>query len=227
MRYKLERHERRGGQHREYDGPKKCNLLQMRGDARDTSRSLELMASTQKEELRCGRYCIARQGSPPHRICSIMREGVGTWRMAVRMPVRGPTEKPAPSGRWHRRRVLAPAVQHVLAVRDGVLRAPRRTGCACGSPTPASCWPASRSLHTMASGSAMLCRMQAQLSHKRNRNTSEDGKQVHCRRTKEQHVVSYLLLGERFNADQLQSLIRELHRRAQVRLWCTQRSSSK
>ncbi len=49
--------------------------------------------------------------------------------------------------------------------------------------------------------------------HKKKETALVEGKQMWIR-TEEQHVVSYLLLGERLDTDQLQSLIRQLHRRA-------------
>ena len=138
------------------------------------------------------------------------------------MPVRGPTEKPAPSGR---------------CIAGASLPQPYSTCSPCemvfSGPTPHGLrmWQSHTGFLLAGVSQPALdamrvdlqcCGVRPSIHKERDSTVLVEEKQVWMR-TEEQHMVSYLLLGERFDADQLQSLIRQLHRRAQVRLWCTQR----
>lgn len=128
------------------------------------------------------------------------------------MPVRGPTEKPAPSGRCIAGASL-PQPYSTCSPCDMVFSGPAPHGLRMwqshtGFLLAGVSQPADHGLPVEVS-----CRA-AVLTHcwgrKQQRMVATPAK-IH---TKEQHVVSYFLLGQWLNADQLQRLVRQLHRSA-------------
>ena len=176
----------------------------------------ELAASTNKIKTVCGAMPCHGGTNYGGCRCPPSRGRVATCRIAVRMPVRGPTEKPAPAGRCIAGASF-PQPYSTCSPCEIVFSGPAPHGLRmwqshtgfllAGVSQPA--------LHGSPVWVAALCQFPARVVGQ----TAAEYWWETLRtaiHTEEQHVVGYLLLCKRFHADQLQSLVWQLHRRAQV-----------